>query len=119
MDGQEVDPRLHKYAQHSTLESQAASDICDIRRQSDCFEVLICWEGLPDSADQTWEPLKKVNEDLQGILAVFFETAGKRELKRAAAALLHKWPTEYDHGALWHFRDLPFVRVTFTGANSH
>ena len=48
--------------------------------------VKVQYEGLPDDADYTWEPLRNLTEDLPGMLEDFLHTSGDRKLKRQATS---------------------------------
>ena len=84
MDGKKLDERLLKAATHSEAVYQDARNLCCIRERMGQLEILIEWDGLPDSEDRTWEPLHKVHEDIPEMLNDFLAGPGQKKLKKEA-----------------------------------
>lgn len=87
MVDKEVDPILMSYIEHSDSTYQEAKALRGIRQVNGSVEIQVEWEGLSDQIDRSWGTLRRVFEDLPGLLHDFLYTAADRELKKRALRL--------------------------------
>lgn len=89
MDGKPATKKLVQAAAHSTARYQVIKEICGIREEGNELAIQIEWDGLPDTADRTWEPLFQVNEDVPTMLEEFLRNDIHCSLRKKARRRLH------------------------------
>lgn len=85
-EGTEVNEKLLSYAQFAEENYQVVKAIRNIGQNQDGTFLQIEWEGLPDTEDFTWEPVRQVKEDVPGLLEDFLHSPGNRVIKRSTLA---------------------------------